>query len=102
MHVYGLLQIPLQKNGLISEKTIEESTNIKYPQIVTNKQLMQITKQKPWSEIIAIHRLRWFGHVKRLPDDSPAKQVLEELERVVKRPRGRPATTWIGIVKKQI
>ena len=63
--------------------------------------MIEITKQKPWSKIIAVQRLRWFGHCQRLPDESPAKQALTEFERLVQRPVGRPMTTWVEVVKKQ-
>ena len=63
---------------------------------------MNITKQTPWSKIIEIQRLRWLGHCFRLPEDSPAIQALREAERKVARPRGRPITTWLDIIKKQL
>ena len=63
---------------------------------------MELTKQNKWSDIIATQRLRWFGHCHRLPEESPAKQALKELERETKRPRGRPAISWMEMVRKQI
>jgi hypothetical protein len=70
--------------------------------MISSIQLMELTKQKPWSQMIGKHRLRWFGHCKRLPDDSPAKRALEEFERQVTKPVGRPATTWMEVVKRQV
>ena len=61
------------------EKLLRISINIRYPRIISSIQLMELTKQKPWSQMIKKQRLRWFGHCKRLPDDSPAKQALEKL-----------------------
>ena len=52
--------------------------NIKYPTILTNKQIYEITKVTPWSNVIAIRRLVWFGHVCRLHEDTPAKKALHE------------------------
>ena len=47
-------------------------------------------------------RLRWYGHSQRLPEESPAKQALYEIERRVERPVGRPMVTWIETVTKQL
>ena len=47
-------------------------------------------------------RLLWVGHLFRLPKDAPAKQALKECLRAVKRPRGKPKTTWIASVEKEL
>ena len=83
-------------------KLLRHTLSIKYSRVITNIELLQITKQTPWSAIIAKQRMQWYGHCKRLPEDSPAKQALAEYERQVQKPRGRPAMTWLEIVKKQI
>ena len=48
------------------------------------------TRQQQWSTKIAHRRLRFFGHVARLPENAPAKQALYESIRKTKTPRGRP------------
>ena len=59
--------------------------NIKYPQIISNERLVEITKQTPWTKIIDVQRLRWLGHLLRLPEDCPARISLNEFERPVKK-----------------
>ena len=62
------------------------------------RNIYRVTKAEPWSRVIKRKRLRWLGHVMRLEDDtpqSPAKQALQEFLRPVKKPRGRPTTTWL-------
>ena len=76
--------------------------NVKYPKIISNADLIAKTKQLPWTSIIEVQRIRWLGHALRLPEETPAKQALFEAEREVPRPQGRPPTTWLGIVKKQL
>ena len=46
--------------------------------------------------------IRWYGHSQRLPEESPAKQALYEIERRVEKPVGRPMVTWIETVTKQL
>ena len=44
----------------------------------------------------------WIGHLFRLPEDAPSKQALAEGIRKVKRPRGKPKTTWLGAIQKEL
>ena len=41
-------------------------------------------------------------HVARLPENGPAKQGLQESIRNTKRPRGKPQTTLINTIQKQL
>ena len=46
-------------------------------------------------------RLKWLGHMMRLPDEVPVKQAMEEALRPVIRPRGRQKDTWIPITDRR-
>jgi hypothetical protein len=100
--LWTLTETMVKQIDSFQRKLLRIALNIRYPRIITNIQLMELTKQNKWSDIIATQRLRWFGHCQRLPEESPAKQALRELERETKRPRGRPAITWMELVRKQI
>ncbi|XP_072047017.1 uncharacterized protein [Amphiura filiformis] len=69
---------------------------------ISNQDLYEKTKETKWSNNIKKRRLLWIGHLLRLPDDTPAKQALQEYERHVKRPRGKPKTTWISAIQKEL
>ena len=73
--------------------------NIRWPTIITNNDLYTTTKVKPWSEIIIKRQLSWFGHLVRLPDDTPAKRSLNYSLLPSKKPPGRQKTTWIEMMK---
>ena len=76
--------------------------NIRWPKTISNENLYRLTQIKQWSETIKTRRLRWFGHVMPLTDNTPAKIALKyALENYVK-PRGRPQTTWLSTMKKQL
>lgn len=68
----------------------------------STEELYKTAKQKPWSEKISKRRLSFFGHVCRLPCDTPARKALEEALRPVKRPKGRPKTTYLQQIEKQL
>jgi hypothetical protein len=56
--------------------------------ILTDKEIYAIVKNPTITEKIRLHRLRWFGHVQRMKDNSIPKGVLYmNLEST--RPRGR-------------
>ena len=78
--------------------------------LVLSEKLYKLTQEKPWSQVIKQRRLRFTGHVLRLPEETPVRQALSEYQRPLKRPRGAPKFTWqknidndlrlIGIVSK--
>lgn len=76
--------------------------DIKWPKKVTNQDLYELTEEKTWSSKIKKRRLTWLGHLLRLPENTPARQALCEYQRPVKRPRGKPKTTWISAIEKEL
>ena len=65
-------------------------------------QLYEVTKQTPWSKKISERRLRFFGHICRLPQNTPARLVLSESLRPTKKPKGRPQTTYLSVLRNQL
>ncbi len=91
-------------------KTIDEyhrklqryALGIYYPKIITNQNLQKITKAEPWSITIKRRRLNWFGHMMRLPRETPVKQALHEFLKPTPVPVGRPIQTWLNILLQDI
>ena len=46
--------------------------------------------------------MKWLGHLLRLPKLTPARIALDEFAKPVKKPPGRPKTTWLDIVFSNI
>ena len=38
----------------------------------------KVTQVKPWSQPIKMRQMKWFGHLTRLPDNTPAKTALKK------------------------
>ena len=56
----------------------------------------------PIEEKLTQRRLRWFGHVQRMPPEAPVRSgVLKHVDKV-KRGRGRPKLTWDESVKRDL
>jgi hypothetical protein len=87
---------------VFQRKLLRRITNIKWPKKIRNDDLYKLTQQTPWSVTITARRLKWFGHLCRLPDNAPAKKALEEAQKPVRRPRGRPKMTWLAVVSNQL
>ena len=76
--------------------------NVKWPKTIRNETLHQKVKVTIWSRKIKERRLRWFSNVINLPEDVPAKVALKYGLSEYKRPRGKPKTTWISVIKKDL
>jgi hypothetical protein len=60
--------------------------------ILTSKEIYAIVKKPTITETIRLNRLRWFGHVQRMEENSITKRVLYmnfETTRLIGRPRNR-------------
>ena len=73
-------------------RQLRYALGIKYPRVIINQQLYDVTKCEPWSNTER-RRLSWLGHLMRLNPETPASQSFKEALRPVKRKPGRPPMT---------
>jgi hypothetical protein len=66
---------------------------------VTIRESMEV--EKNILEVIEEKRLRWFGHVKRMPGNRLPRKILE-WEPEGRRRRGRPKERWIDGVRRSM
>jgi hypothetical protein len=83
-------------------RLLRKILNIKWPKTLKDNEVYAITKETPWSKRIARRRLNWYGHLNRLPKETPARQALEEIRRPALRPKGGQKQTWIKNLDKQL
>ena len=88
--------------NIFQRSLLRKIFKIAWPKKISNKDLYSKTKTVEWSKKIRKRRLLWIGYLFRLPEDVPTKQALAEDIRKVKRPRGKPKTTWLGAVQKKL
>ena len=73
------------------------SLNISWPKIIKNE-----TKTTPYSTLIKKRQLSCFGHLSRLPHNTPAKLSLDYVtDNSFSRPRDSQLTTWISMMEKK-
>ena len=49
--------------------------------------------------MLGLNRLRWFGHVSRMPEERLPRRLLEWTPTHGKRSRGRPKKSWLACVQ---
>ena len=87
---------------IFHRKLIRKMFNITWQDRISNKELYEKFKIKPWSLKIKEKRLRWFDHLLRLDEEAPARKALREALKPVKKCRGGQRTTWLQVVKKDL
>ena len=83
----------MNKLDVFQTKCLRRTCNIFWPNKISNEDLYRITNLSPISTQIQKHRLRWLGHVLRMPQDYIPKVALRWTP-TGKRNRGRPKTRW--------
>ena len=87
------------KIDIFQRQLLRQIFNIRYGEIgenwLSNDQLCEVTKQTPWSKKISERRLRFFGHICRLPQ----RLVLSESLRPTKKPKGRSQAIYLSYQK---
>ena len=65
--------------------------------------LYDLCETIPWTIVIQERRLKWFGHMLRLPDNAPARIAFEEAtNKPVKKVRGGQPLQWIKTIQKDL
>ena len=73
---------------------------IRYPAIISNKDLYSRAHTQPLSHTVAVRRFRMLGHVLRMPSDAPPQQAMDNyFRRDVTGVRGCPKSNLATAVK---
>ena len=107
--LYGAETWPMNKtlearlDGFDS-RALRQVENINWPQLISNQDLRQRTQQPRASTLTAERRLRWYGHVRRMPPNHPT-QILLDFDPMAagwRRPRRAPRTRWIDVIRNDL
>ena len=77
-------------------------TGFQWPKKITNEELYKITRTTPWNTIIQEQQMCLLGHICRLLEETPAKQALSEATTCHKKRAGRPKSTWLQQIRKDL
>ncbi|XP_035696641.1 uncharacterized protein LOC118430043 [Branchiostoma floridae] len=85
-------------------RALRRITGTRWHEHVRNSELRELTGQPPASSLAAMRRVRWYGHVLRLPPEHPTRALLEFNPKQAgwRRPRGKPRTRWMDVVSRDL
>ena len=67
-----------------------------------NEDILAETGELPMEDQLRLKRLQWFGHLQRMPDHRPQRQVLKCRPEGKKRKPGGTSLRWIDIVNRDL
>ena len=67
-----------------------------------NKELLKEANEQPIEEQMKEMRLRWFGHLQRMPDHWPQKQLLRFRPKGKKRKPGGTQQRWVDLISRDL
>ena len=91
-----------QNVDVFQRNLLRKIIDVKWPEKISNEELYKKTNTREWSKTVKERRLRWYGHLLRLPESVPAKKALNEAHRYVRMPRGGHKLTWLRLVEKDL
>ena len=87
---------------MFHQRSLRQILNIKWWHRITNIEVLQRAKTTSIETMVRSNRLRWLGHVCRMPDHRIPKQLLFGELAHGTRSRGRPKKRWKDCVKEDL
>ena len=98
----GLTQGQLHQLDTFHRKQLRILLRVFYPTHISNKQLYQQCQTAPLSIMILENRWKLFGHILRLPLDSPPQLSMTQYYRPLKVSKGQPKTSLPVVLNKEL
>ena len=80
------------------QRCLRKILRIQWYKRVSNREVLERAGIEPISKFIGNGRLRWFGHLIRMPEDRVPNKLYHWVPDHGKRSRGRPRKTWSSCV----
>ena len=91
----------MEKLDICHRKHLRQILNYRYPYIIPNQALYKRCSTEPLSKRVMLYRWRMFGHVLRLPENSPAQAASSyavDGSTIYKSRRGRHQTNLFSVL----
>ena len=101
---WSLTQTQTLKVDAIQTKHLRKIERSRWPDRVRNSEILRSFKLPPLSEQLESRSLRWYGHLLRLPAQTPARLIFDfdPAANGWRRPRGRPRTRWADVIRDRL
>ena len=88
----------MKRFEVFHQRRLRKILRIRWSHFVTNDEVLNRARIKNINTLISAARLRWLGHVVRMPEDRVPHYLLDWKPTHGKRSRGRPRTNWRSCV----
>ena len=99
---WAVTQQELRKLHAFQMKCLREIVGVTLWDRRRNVDILEETGELPVEEQLRHKRLQWFGHLQRMPENRPQKQVLRCRPHGRKRKPGGTSQRWVDLVHKDL
>ena len=96
---WTLYRRQIKKLRTIQQRHVRSILKIKWDDYITNDEVLDRAVAEDIENILIRNRLRWMGHVVRLPDERPTKALLYGALAKGSRKTGRPLLQYRDTIK---
>ena len=90
----------MKRFDVFHQRSLRRILRVKWFSHTSNEEVLRRAGIKSMATFISAARLRWYGHVARMPNSRLPKFLLDWKPNYGKRSRGRPHTNWNNCVLK--
>ena len=97
--IWTLKNPEISNIDIIHKKHLRNVLQLFYPNMIRNEDLYLLISEKQWGEKLETCGMRFFGHVLRLPEDTPVRKALQESAKLHRGlDRRNPKLTWHQLI----
>ena len=96
--VWNTTQAQMKRFEVFHQRCSRRILKIRWNYFVSNAEVLRRANIAPVDVHIRAARLRWFGHVVRMPEERVPNYLLDWIPMQGKRSRGRPHKNWLSCV----
>ena len=100
--VWNTTKKQMKRFELFHQRSLRRILKIKWFFHVSNEEVVKRTNIRSIETFIRAARLRWYGHVVRMPENRLQKFLLNWRRNYGKRSRGRPSKNWNACVLEEV
>ena len=98
--VWNTTKAQMKRFEVFHQRCLRRILRIRWFNRVSNAEVLNRAKINSIETHISAMRLRWYGHVARMPDKRLPKYLLDWIPMHGKRSRGRPRKSWLNCIKE--
>lgn len=95
---WNTTKLRMKRMEVFHQRCLRRILKIRWQNHVKNEEVLKQAQITSIEVFIASMRLRWYGHVVRMPDERLPKYILDNQPNYGKRTRGRPRKSWLSCI----